>query len=243
MSDPVTIAAGPDPLWVWRHHSADYRAPYGAIDSAEMNRVLAYWRAGGYYSEPQGVDGYAPASQPDTSDTNGRHSADYQAPYHILDGMELTRVLAYWRAGGYGVNAAGADGYAPTGARSAPQSAGATATQQGTTTFDPAGTLTVAGAFNFSGSLLALRWRPLLPEGWSVVSVQGDGTPELQRGDICWTGALPASPIRLSYSVAVPAGELGARTIRGEVQYFASGMVNAATIAPAPQWIALGASG
>ncbi|NUQ63569.1 MAG: VCBS repeat-containing protein [Pirellulales bacterium] len=41
-------------------HSADYREPYWFIDGTELNRVLSYWRAGGYHVNPEGADGYAP---------------------------------------------------------------------------------------------------------------------------------------------------------------------------------------
>ncbi|MEA1053158.1 hypothetical protein U5801_25610 [Lamprobacter modestohalophilus] len=42
----------------------------------------------------------------------GRHSADYQDDAWVIDAIEASRVLSYWRAGGYQVNPAGADGYA-----------------------------------------------------------------------------------------------------------------------------------
>ncbi len=42
-------------------HSADYRRPRWSISAVEANRVLAYWRAGGYRIDPCGKDGYAPA--------------------------------------------------------------------------------------------------------------------------------------------------------------------------------------
>jgi M6 family metalloprotease-like protein len=41
------------------------------------------------------------------------HSADYQAPRWFIDGSEVSRVLAYWRAGAYHLEAGGLDGYAP----------------------------------------------------------------------------------------------------------------------------------
>ncbi|MEA1053316.1 choice-of-anchor Q domain-containing protein [Lamprobacter modestohalophilus] len=42
----------------------------------------------------------------------GRHSADYQDEPWVIDAIEASRVLSYWRAGGYHVNPAGADRYA-----------------------------------------------------------------------------------------------------------------------------------
>ena len=97
-------------------HSADYADPRFEIDSAEVSRVLDYWRTGGYYSDPAGPDGFAATDAPDTVNTNGAlHSADYAAPHHVIDASEAARVLAYWRAGGYAPDAAGVDGYVPAG--------------------------------------------------------------------------------------------------------------------------------
>ena len=57
-----------------------------------------------------------PASVPVSPDPlalKRAHSADYQLPAWALDAVEISRVLAYWRAGGYHVDSAGLDGYAP----------------------------------------------------------------------------------------------------------------------------------
>ncbi len=48
---------------------------------------------------------------------SGYNSADYQPTFWVLDAAEVSRVLAYWRAGAYHVDSAGLDGYA-TGAGS-----------------------------------------------------------------------------------------------------------------------------
>ncbi|MBI4658043.1 MAG: hypothetical protein HY735_04190 [Verrucomicrobia bacterium] len=40
------------------YHSADYQDPRSEIDDSEMNRVLAYWRAGAYHIDSQGLDGF-----------------------------------------------------------------------------------------------------------------------------------------------------------------------------------------
>jgi hypothetical protein len=138
-------------------HSADFREPYGLIDGTESNRVLAYWRAGGYHVNAKGVDGYAAGmgsqdGKPHSADLNGDwniddaeiayfltlwrasgyewsniknnfvavnspvvrpeyHSADYREPYGLIDGTESNRVLAYWRAGGLRVDKNAPDGY------------------------------------------------------------------------------------------------------------------------------------
>ena len=44
---------------------------------------------------------------------SGYHSADYGDARWQIDGSEVSRVLAYWRAGDYHVEATGDDGYAP----------------------------------------------------------------------------------------------------------------------------------
>ena len=238
LDDTATVAATPARLLVPRYHSADYAEPLWQIDGTEVNRVLAYWRAGGYYREPLGCDGYAPTSTPNIDGpTSGLHSADYEAPYWVVDGSELNRVLAYWRAGGYRLNAAGADGYAPADVPVEGQ-AGAKQSALGgqldvvsflPATYSPGGAFPVTNVLSFSGEMNALGWRPVLPCGWQLVSAEGDGNPECRRGEVIWTaGVLPASPIHMVYWVAVPLWELGERAIAGEALYHAAGMINAA---------------
>ena len=40
-----------------------------------------------------------------------RHDADYELPYWVIDGLEVSRTLAYWRAGAYHIDPATPDGY------------------------------------------------------------------------------------------------------------------------------------
>ncbi|NEX15357.1 MAG: hypothetical protein C1943_01655 [Halochromatium sp.] len=67
MINPITLTAAPDPLVLDQHpidrHSADYGDPGWQIDLDEANRVLAYWRAQAYHSNPAGLDGYAPGER------------------------------------------------------------------------------------------------------------------------------------------------------------------------------------
>jgi uncharacterized delta-60 repeat protein len=92
------------------YHAADCRDPRWVMDGTEVNRVLAYWRAGAYHVDAAGLDGYGAG----TGSTNGPlHSADYHDPRWVIDGTEVNRVLSYWRAGGYHLDASGLDGYAP----------------------------------------------------------------------------------------------------------------------------------
>ena len=94
------------------YHSADYNHDW-KIDNTEYNRVLAYWRAGGYHPDPSGLDGFAAGF--DANSQNSKcptyHSADYNHDWKI-DNTEYNRVLAYWRAGGYHPDPYGLDGFA-----------------------------------------------------------------------------------------------------------------------------------
>jgi len=239
--DGLRVAVTPDPLAVNRYHSADYRLPYWVIDGTEVNRVLAYWRAGDYYVEPMGHDGYAPGAG---STAGHRHAADYLVPHWEIGGSEANRALAYWRDGGYRVDASGDDGYAaassgPGAPPAAPQGGGTAVTQSGPARYDPGGTVTITNTFSVDDALLSLCWKPELPDGWTVVSVNGDGRPELLRGDILWVGRLPNTPIQMVYIARVPLWELGARTIGAEVGYYGKAHVNALQSKPAPDTLVL----
>jgi PKD repeat protein len=235
-----------DYIQVYELHDADTDDPSGSIDGSEVNRILAYWRAGAYHCDETGQDGYAPY---DGDSSCERHCADYQEPYWALDGSETSRVLAYWRAGGYHVDETGVDGYAP-GSESSSQSAGTLGSSESNISarhsvdadhYQPGGLLTVETQFEYSGGLLSLMWRPVLPAGWEIQSVSGDGSPEFSDGEILWTGTLPSSPVNLSYTVRVPAGETEDRSIRDEVFVHLSGDVNPVQLYAAPDSILLAA--
>jgi hypothetical protein len=233
MTGERVVAALADPLLVERYHSADYRAPLWSIDGTEVNRVLAYWRAGQYHIDPVGYDGYASGS----GDTGGgRHSADFQAEPWVVDATEAATALAYWRAGGYAVASGSPDGYmAVAGGQSGlvpAASALAAASQSGAAGYDPGGLVTVTNRFEYSGTLLTLVWRPVLPDGWTVVSVAGDGKPELRRGDLLWTGVLPPSPVHVTCVLRVPLSEVGPRVICGSAGYYVAGMTSLAEAVP-----------
>lgn len=100
-----------------RIHSADFREPMWVLDGTEVNRMLAYWRAGGYVIDSLGQDGFGPTNAPGIGHTNGfRHSADYAPLHWEIDEAELNQVLQYWRAGGYTVSSDAEDGYDLTNA-------------------------------------------------------------------------------------------------------------------------------
>lgn len=217
-------------------HSADHAAPGFEIDSAEVTRVLDYWRAGGYRTDPTGYDGYAPTSTPDTLNTNdGLHSADYAAPYHVIDAVEAGRVLAYWRAGGYAPDAAGVDGYAPLSDGPQPQgNPEVDALQVVTPQYHPGQTLTVTSTLHYAGQLLSLCWRPNLPDGYEVLSVSGDGNPEVYHGEVLWVFSVPPSPIEMVYTVQVPLSAVGQQDITADVQCFLYGQADPVQAIPEP---------
>ena len=226
----------PSPLAVSRYHSADYREPYWVVDGTEVSRVLAYWRGGGYFVHPDGYDGYAPTNAPDIGgESNNLHSADYRADYWVIDSEEASRVLAYWRSGGYGANGEGHDGYSHNAARSDSGvarerlPAGVTTVSHAAPFYDPGGTVVITNTLNYEGQLLSLRWVPTLPAGWSIVSVSGEGGPELLRGEILWTGEqLPPSPLVMQYRASVPLWWVGEAEIDAVAGYHTAGMINPA---------------
>ncbi len=232
MSAAVTIPVAPASLSIVRLHSSDYAAERWKVDGTEVGRVLAYWRSGGYEVNPAGDDGFSPTDTPDVGNTNGGlHSADFQEPYRIIDGTELSRVLAYWRAGGYVADPSGSDGYAPAAYAPASQKTSQVTLlsavdgddpsilQAVSVGYDPGATLIVTNTLTYSESMLSLCWRPVVPEGWQIVSISGDGNPELVRDEIVWVGALPPSPIEMVYTLAVPLWAMGEQQIGGAIQY------------------------
>lgn len=108
------------------------------------------------------------------------------------------------------------------------------ATQQTSASYPAGALLGATNSFSYSGTLWSLLWRPQLPAGWTIVSVSGTGNPELQSGEIVWTGTMPASPIQMAYTVQVPAHASGGQNLRGEVEYQLAGMVNPATFYASP---------
>ena len=210
--------------------------------------MLSYWRGGYYKPSSQGNDGYALSKTLYTGSTNyGIHSANYKPAKWQIDGDEMNRVLAYWRAGGYHVDLSTPDGYAPTnsgpgpsmvkfaGAMLAGSVLDASVTQAGPATYTPGQTLTITCTFTpGADQLLALLWKPQLPAGWTIVSVSGDGSPELVRGEILCVGTLPATAFQLTYTVTAPAAETKACTFGMVASYLADGMANAADLNATP---------
>jgi len=223
-----------------RHHSADYRAPFWSVDSTEANRALAYWRAGGYYPEPMGHDGFSGTNTPLTGQTDlGLHSADYRAPEWVLDGTEVSRVLAYWRIGAYHLDATGLDGYAPSAAGGGAGRGGGdavTVTQSTGAGYHPSGTTAITNTFSHTGQLLSLLWRASVPSPWQIQSVSGNGGPEYRQesGEIVLTGALSSNVLETVLHVAIPLWDRSERSVLTEAEYQLAGSANYSATNPEP---------
>src|SRR5205823_3337766 len=102
-------------------------------------------------------------------------------------------------------------------------------TQRAAAIYRMGSVLSITNMFVYTNTLQSLLWRPHLPAGWTLLSASGDGNPEMNSGDIVWTGTLPPSPIRMVSQVQVPLGEGGPKQLRGEVEYQFSGLANPAT--------------
>ena len=224
MGAEATISASPELLQVSPrlYHSADCNHDW-SIETTEASRVLGYWRAGAYRLDAFSCDGYAPGQ----GDRVGPlHAADFQPPYWQIDGTEANRVLAYWRAGCYQRNTNSPDGFVAGCAAAGMM--GRIAAQM-PSTYTPGASFLITNTAEYSGALLSLLWRPILPPGWTVSSVFGDGHPELVNGEIVWTDmSLPSSPLTMIYTVQVPLGETGAQQVRNQVEYFVQGMITPA---------------
>ena len=182
------------------------------------------------------------------------HSADYQSSYWQINTTEASRVLAYWRAGSYHLDAAGEDGYAPGPAPPAASLLAAsdtssavqnvsTSANHAAPAYQAGQNLTILNTLIPPGDapLLSLLWLPNPPEGWTIVSVTGDGTPELgpNRKESVFTGALTANPLKFSYTIAVPAGSSGINNLTADYEYQTSSMVNPQSLSVQPNPLVL----
>ncbi|MFM1749317.1 MAG: hypothetical protein RLZZ188_2983 [Verrucomicrobiota bacterium] len=79
-------------------------------------------------------------------------------------------------------------------------------------------TITIRNTLSFAGTPAGIGWSALIPRGWALVSVAGqvgDVAPQTGATDAlewAWT-SVPASPVIFSYTLSVPAGESGPRSI------------------------------
>ena len=176
-----------------------------------------------------------------------RYTADYESPFWQIDGSEVNRVLAYWRAGAYHPDLTGLDGYAPgpmvptavgptpmAAAVPTPMAAVAVSspnfsyTESAADLYTAGGTVQITNSVTYNGTLLSLLWRPALPGGWTLAAATAPGNPEVRAGEIVWTGTLPGSPFQLVYTVQTVAGDHAAHQISATAEYQFTGTVNPA---------------
>jgi hypothetical protein len=84
--------------------------------------------------------------------------------------------------------------------------------------------------------LLSLVWEPILPAGWALLSVSGDGGPEIgpDRKIVFLAAGLTNEVLAFSYTASAPAGEQGGREIRGALEYHLEGDANASLAVAVP---------
>ncbi len=118
--------------------------------------------------------------------------------------------------------------------------AGVTAASHAAPAYEAGQDLTVTGTIEHSGSVTALGLQVTLPAGWSLVSTGGADEPQVapppgRTGtlEFAWF-TIPASPVRFTYTLAVPAGETGAREISGTVLSRTTGAEEQTAVSPAP---------
>ncbi|MBU4459686.1 MAG: thrombospondin type 3 repeat-containing protein, partial [Verrucomicrobia bacterium] len=220
------VSADPNPMTVGidaNYHSADWQAPFWVIDASEAGRVLSYWRADAYHIDASTVDGYAHGLG---SHDGPQHDSDFQDDPWNIDSEEVVRVLAYWIAGGYHPDATGPDGFAPglgSGGSSVLAGSDLAVMSAASGSYTPGKTITITHSIAYTNDLLAMMWKPHLPDGWQIVSVTGEGSPEVSGNEIVWTAKLPPSPIVFSYTCRVPEGYAGDALVYSDAQYMEYG--------------------
>jgi len=246
------------PMPIYRYHSTDYRAPLRQIDSTEMNRVLSYWRAGAYVYDVRGFDGYVSSTTGTDANTLTKlHSADYRGAAlpsvggnGVIDYSEVLRVNAYWRAGSYSVSTntpPTSDGYTITSTGVGPalfslmamaltEPGEPAATVSGPATYNPGQTVTLLYSFNATDTLYALGFSPVVPEGWSIVSVAGDGSPELKDGNVVFRAFTLPLVVNLNVTLQVPLSACGSCKLGNTADYWQSDMDDMAALSAAP-WV------
>ncbi|MTW22678.1 InlB B-repeat-containing protein [Allochromatium palmeri] len=104
----------------------------------------------------------------------------------------------------------------------------------------PGALLTITNSFNDTSGETprSLVWIPLLPTGWNIVDVTGDGAPQVVKNEIVFNGSLRL-PINFSYRVSVPQEEIGTQDIEARVRYTSDMMINPITMYPEPKPLTL----
>jgi len=105
-----------------------------------------------------------------------------------------------------------------------------TVSQQAVTAgYTPSGAIVVTNTIAYTGTAPSrIDWSTLLPVGWKYLGSggsEGAGRPPYESGDLLewsWT-TVPASPIKFTYTVGVPAGTTGDQVIASLVTSQAAG--------------------
>jgi uncharacterized repeat protein (TIGR02543 family) len=100
-------------------------------------------------------------------------------------------------------------------------------------------TLRITNTITFSGGDATMGWQTLLPQGWTFVGSSGDegdvkplaGSTDLLEW--AWTG-FPISPVKFTYTVKVPMGTTGPRSIASMLSFVRSGAIARVLATPDP---------
>ena len=104
--------------------------------------------------------------------------------------------------------------------------------------YQPGGDVTIACALSFTGEPSALGWSALIPDGWTYVSGSNEGDNKPRAGDSgtlgwSWT-AIPSSPLSFTYTLHVPAGQTGQKSITASIIYRANNLLQQPAATPDP---------
>ena len=92
-------------------------------------------------------------------------------------------------------------------------------------------------AYPAGKTLWSLAWKPVLPDGWILLTnsaaAWGDGSPVANTNnganEIAFTGDLTNNPVVFHYTVFAPAGETGTKSLRAQAAHWFNGDDNPTT--------------
>ena len=159
-------------------------------------------------------------------------------PEQAIGHQEISAIVKYRRLGGEIVEPIQDN---PLSVEPSPDNTYALTATHSSGTYIPDSNLTVNNRLAYTGFLSALGIRVELPEGWSYVSHQGDGDPnmlEVASGylEFFWI-EVPDTPITFTYTLSVPPGETGQQRISSTVLYRRTGGEYEKSISPDPLYI------
>lgn len=104
--------------------------------------------------------------------------------------------------------------------------------------FVPGGKSTISCTLAFPGQPSALGWSVVIPPGWSYDSGQNEPGVHPSSGDsgtLAWAwSSIPTSPIQFSYTLRVPSGESGQKSISGTASKREAGKSQQVAVTPDP---------